>query len=140
MAKKEKVLTFKSKTDYVRAGGNHCPYCGSEDITGSHMEVDGRDAWQEVTCTNCGRDWRDVYRLADVEASRGEKEEQIVSFFVKDTNEDTREYKSETEAVEAILASFAEDGVNPVDEVWCQNADDKTINLGVNWNATLTPQ
>ena len=139
MAKKEKILTFQRKADYLKAGGNHCPYCGSKSISGSHLEIDGQDAWQEVTCSACGMDWRDVYRLADVEPVRGEKEENIVKFFVKDTNGDTREFKSETEAVEAILADFAEGGSNPVNEVWCENAEGKEINLAVNWKVTLTP-
>jgi hypothetical protein len=61
----------------------------------------------------------------------------IVNWFVKDTNGDTREFKSETEAVESVLATFAEDGVNPVDEVWGEDKDGNTINLAIHWSASL---
>jgi len=66
MADKLKKLTVKKKRSYLRHG-SCCPYCGSISITGESVDIDGTGAWQEVDCQECGRRWRDVYRLADVE-------------------------------------------------------------------------
>lgn len=52
-----------SDEEYVSGGGTHCPFCGSEDITGSSVEVDSGVVTQGVSCSACGEDWTDVYRL-----------------------------------------------------------------------------
>jgi hypothetical protein len=139
MAKKQTILTFQRKAQYLADGGSKCPFCGSDEIEGGHMEVDGTTTWQEVTCLKCDESWQDIYQLSDVEPVAPAKDEKIAKFFVMDSNGDTHEYKTETAAVEAILDDFAEAGDNPVDEVWCENADGHKIMLGVNWKATLTP-
>jgi len=55
------------KKSYVVTGGVSCPFCRSKDIEGGHIEVDAGSAWQPVTCSACGREWEDVYRLVDIE-------------------------------------------------------------------------
>lgn len=52
-----------SKEDYVARCGNVCPVCGSHEVTGDNIEVDGSQAWQEVSCDQCGATWQDVYQL-----------------------------------------------------------------------------
>ncbi len=66
MAEKLKALTAARKLAYLRRGAS-CPYCRSESITGESVDIEGRHASQEVGCQECGRTWRDIYRLADVE-------------------------------------------------------------------------
>lgn len=66
MAKKLKTLTTAQKRSYLRSGGS-CPYCRSESITGESVDIEGKHASQEVTCQECFRTWRDIYRLAGVE-------------------------------------------------------------------------
>ena len=66
MAKKLKTLTAARKLAYLRRGAS-CPYCRSESITGDSVDIEGNRASQEVSCQNCGKTWRDIYRLADVE-------------------------------------------------------------------------
>ena len=66
MAEKLKTLTAARKLAYLRRG-SCCPYCRSESITGESVDIEGRQASQEVDCQECGRRWHDVYRLADVE-------------------------------------------------------------------------
>ena len=42
---------------------NRCPVCGSEDITGSFVEIDDDVATQEVSCNECDAEWTDLYKL-----------------------------------------------------------------------------
>lgn len=65
MADKLKKLTVKKKRSYLRHG-SCCPYCGSISITGESVDIEGAGASQEVSCHECERRWRDVYRLTNV--------------------------------------------------------------------------
>lgn len=46
---------------------DRCPYCSSGDIVGGVVEVDGRNAWQPITCSSCDKTWTDLYELAGIE-------------------------------------------------------------------------
>jgi len=48
---------------YVDNGGTLCPFCKSEAIEGSRVEVDAGTAWQEMRCHDCERMWQDDYKL-----------------------------------------------------------------------------
>lgn len=55
----------KREQVYIKNLGYKCLYCLSKNIFGDPF-VDGIDddnVWCEVTCENCGREWRDVYVL-----------------------------------------------------------------------------
>jgi hypothetical protein len=53
-----------SDQEYVKAGGNKCPHCGSGQVSAdSGVEVEGATAWQEVGCGDCQETWHDVYKL-----------------------------------------------------------------------------
>lgn len=41
-----------------------CPVCGSDDLTTHQMQIEAGEAWQPVTCDNCGSDWLEVYKPA----------------------------------------------------------------------------
>lgn len=60
------MLTANQKKVYLKNVAVKCPYCGSGDITGSQIDVEGNSAIQEVTCDNCDARWHDVYKLVDV--------------------------------------------------------------------------
>jgi len=60
------MLTEEEKIDYIEGGYSHCPYCGSADIVGGSVEIDGNGAHQDVTCNECNREWSDVYVLIDI--------------------------------------------------------------------------
>jgi hypothetical protein len=53
--------------DYVAGGGNLCPYCGDDDISGGSVEVDAGYAWQDVDCSACGASWHDLYTLTGID-------------------------------------------------------------------------
>lgn len=42
-------------------GANRCPACGSRDIEGGFVEIDGTHACQHCRCAECGAGWTDVY-------------------------------------------------------------------------------
>ena len=50
---------------YIEHQGTSCPYCGSVDLDRGSFEADAGYAWQSVTCTGCGQEWEDIYRLVD---------------------------------------------------------------------------
>lgn len=60
------MITETQTKKYVAQGGVRCPVCNSENIEGSSIEVDAGGAYQEMTCTDCGEEWQDVYRLIDI--------------------------------------------------------------------------
>ena len=43
--------------------GNQCPACGSEQVRGGFVEVDGGWAHQRVDCLDCECSWLDDYAL-----------------------------------------------------------------------------
>lgn len=53
--------------EYVEKGGNHCPHCGSTDITGSGVEIASGTAMQGVSCNECDAEWVDQYKLVGYE-------------------------------------------------------------------------
>ena len=61
----KKSLTKQEIRRYLKNPGK-CPYCGSKDITGKSIDVDGERATQEVICEACQRSWLDVYTLTGV--------------------------------------------------------------------------
>lgn len=56
-----------NKDQYLAEGGVFCPYCHSQEISGSFVEINGPRAWQTMHCIICGKHWTDIYMLSDVE-------------------------------------------------------------------------
>lgn len=56
--------------EYAGTGGAKCPFCRGKDVkaNGAIMPDDRDGAMLEVECSDCGRSWRDVYRLVGYEA------------------------------------------------------------------------
>lgn len=61
-----KNLTAKQKKKYL-ADSSKCPYCGSSSIEGSNEDDEGDDKFQNISCDDCGREWVDIYKLAEVD-------------------------------------------------------------------------
>lgn len=58
---------MKFRDEYLKTGGIFCPFCKSDDIEGSAVDIVGSEAVQEVSCVRCNGAWRDTYRLHAVE-------------------------------------------------------------------------
>ncbi len=61
-----KPLTKKIVRQYVKDGGVKCPGCGWSDLEGGFVEVQEGAAFQPMHCTNCGREWMDIYHLVNI--------------------------------------------------------------------------
>ena len=66
-APKEKPLTSRQ---YAKYGGQICPFCRGKNVEAvGGIQPDDRDgATLEVECKDCGRTWKDNYRLVGYEA------------------------------------------------------------------------
>lgn len=40
-----------------------CPHCGSTDIEGHSVDINGHFANQDCSCNECEGEWADVYKL-----------------------------------------------------------------------------
>ncbi len=52
--------------EYAQCNGAICPVCRGRDMTGDSVDIDGRQAFQQVTCNNpdCEASWTDCYELS----------------------------------------------------------------------------
>ena len=53
---------------YLKSDGVACPACESGNIEGHSVEIDNGIASQDVHCTDCAFEWRDLYYLVRIEA------------------------------------------------------------------------
>lgn len=60
------AFTSEQKRRYLE-DPNYCPYCGSDKIEGSRVEVEFTTARQVISCRSCGSRWADLYQLSDIE-------------------------------------------------------------------------
>ncbi|MCK5607650.1 hypothetical protein KAR91_37545 [Candidatus Pacearchaeota archaeon] len=49
--------------EYVEKGDSSCPVCGSVEVEGGSVDIDGVIACQYVHCKDCESEWQDMYRL-----------------------------------------------------------------------------
>ena len=62
-------------TKYIEQHGLICPYCGGRDLDGGTFQADDDYAWRDVTCTGCGHEWEDVYKLVSVDVPTEEDQD-----------------------------------------------------------------
>jgi hypothetical protein len=64
------TLTQEQKQKYIEDGGEHCPFCGSEDMGWDNRiqldDVPGK-AYQIIFCSDCEGQWIDIYSLTDIQ-------------------------------------------------------------------------
>jgi len=59
-------MDAKTKIEYLH-NPDICPFCKSNDLEATSMDVDSNRAWQPVKCNGCGEEWTDIYKLVDIE-------------------------------------------------------------------------
>ena len=57
------ALTVEQIGRYVAHGGVACPFCSSSEIEGGLFDTIAGECFQDVWCNDCGKQWRDVYKL-----------------------------------------------------------------------------
>ncbi len=55
--------TDEQQKAYVASGGVKCPFCKGGNLEGSNWNCDSGAAWQDISCTDCGAYWTDIYNL-----------------------------------------------------------------------------
>lgn len=60
------MLTPEQKTKYLEHKGVRCPHCDSSDLRTATGDRDDDYIIVEVSCEDCGMEWKDEYRLATV--------------------------------------------------------------------------
>jgi len=56
----------KQIKNYIKAKGTICPYCSSKYITAGTIDAEEAKAWQDISCDDCGSEWRDIYELKTI--------------------------------------------------------------------------
>ena len=59
------------KRKYLKGMGIHCPFCGWEASPMSSHPVSGDEVYQPIKCKNCEAQWDDIYKMDDIEVTRG---------------------------------------------------------------------
>lgn len=63
-------ITKQQAETYLQDRGASCPKCGGN-IEGGEMRFDGGEIAQTVTCSDCGIEFVDVYRLTAIADADG---------------------------------------------------------------------
>ena len=59
-------MNDEQKASYLKET-HKCPFCKSEAIRGEDHDFDGETIWKNIVCESCEKEWRDIFRLVDVE-------------------------------------------------------------------------
>ena len=54
---------IESEGKYAKGKENTCPKCGSDQVEGRSIDVQGEQCFQPVMCLSCEAQWDDVYQL-----------------------------------------------------------------------------
>lgn len=65
--------------EVFKRGGDRCPKCGSEDISGHSCYVSVKDCSQEMSCNSCECHWNDFYALAGTHSLQDNDVESVTS-------------------------------------------------------------
>ena len=68
------MISDEAKAKYLKDGGNHCPYCESEEVWSEHIRYDD-ELWTLTHCERCEKIWKDIYELTRVEEYHADEEE-----------------------------------------------------------------
>ncbi|WP_199097179.1 hypothetical protein [Dyella sp. ASV21] len=52
-----------TQSEYLTVRGTQCPYCHSQDVEGSEVDINEGGATQEIGCNTCNAEWIDTYTL-----------------------------------------------------------------------------
>jgi len=52
---------------YLSNGAQSCPFCESDQIEGSSIEIEGTEVYSQILCLGCKGEWHDIYKLTEIE-------------------------------------------------------------------------
>lgn len=59
-------MEMKFREEYLKNGGEFCPYCKSEFVEDDRMEFDVGSIEYRMRCMDCNRKWWDHYKLNEI--------------------------------------------------------------------------
>jgi transcription elongation factor Elf1 len=65
-----RTIPDKAEEKYVQCcldGVWKCPCCGSDGLEWDSLDAQGNQVVQEVSCSDCGLEWRDIYVISRVD-------------------------------------------------------------------------
>jgi hypothetical protein len=57
---------LEAKVQVYLAKGELCPWCGSDDLGGTEVVIEGPNAFQDMSCGECGKAWHDCWERYDL--------------------------------------------------------------------------
>jgi formate dehydrogenase maturation protein FdhE len=60
------MFTDEQKQKYLK-DPDHCPLCGSDNLSGEDIDASGLEAWRDIVCHGCGGHWHEVFTMTSVE-------------------------------------------------------------------------
>lgn len=98
-----------TEAQYTALRGCRCPSCGSSDVEGGFVNIDGGTASQAVCCGECGAGWSDTYTLMGYADLDGGLDHDAVNSVVEDVELRSKKYEfsidSEEQAHELVSES-----------------------------------
>lgn len=63
------MISAEARQKYIDHKGYYCPFCGSDKVDSGlvHLGKTGDAFIADVACSACGKSWKDIYGLVDVE-------------------------------------------------------------------------
>jgi hypothetical protein len=58
-------MTGQDGIKYLENRGAGCPHCGGS-IEGGSMSFESGEICQQISCTDCGEEWNDIYKLTAI--------------------------------------------------------------------------
>lgn len=61
------MTTPLTNEEYLK-DSDQCPFCRSRNICGtSSLGAEAGEAWQNISCNDCGKQWQDIYKMTGYE-------------------------------------------------------------------------
>ena len=60
-------MNADQKLQYIKDKGSKCPYCGYDDLYSQEVHFEGDSFISYTECLRCGKRWKDVYGIIDVD-------------------------------------------------------------------------
>jgi len=59
-------MTKEQEQKYIK-NPTYCPYCNSRNLDAEVLHLDGNQAYTNVECSNCKKEWTEIYTLTHIE-------------------------------------------------------------------------
>lgn len=70
----EQDISYEQQQSYLQ-DPDHCPFCGSSNITAGHIDASGSEAYRDVQCLTpeCRMTWTEFFALEHIDHAHKNK-------------------------------------------------------------------